>query len=203
MAVLQDHTQDVKHVAWHSSELLLASASYDDEIRLWTLDDSEWVCIADLKGHESTVWSCDFEPRPPQGEEEELPGARLVSCSDDQTVRVWKRQSRSGGTKPGQLPSVLAWDVLAEEWVQETILPAVHTGPIYAVAWSSHGIASVGSDGRLAVYQEIDGQWNTTKVVENAHGIYEINTVAWVGSQLVTGGDDGTVKLHEGPSVSP
>src|SRR5262249_25080500 len=30
LAVLQDHTQDVKSVSWHPSEPILASCSYDD-----------------------------------------------------------------------------------------------------------------------------------------------------------------------------
>lgn len=207
VAVLQDHTQDVKHVVWHPSELLLASTSYDNDIRLWKLDDDEWICVADLKGHESTVWGADFEPSSQNaldgGEEETTqtyPPARLASCSDDMTVRVWARKGRTGGIQPGQLPSVARWDVLAEEWEQESVLPAVHTDTIYAVAWSSHGIASIGADGRLAIYtsnEKDNTEWTVAKVIENAHGVYEINTVCWLGDKVITGGDDGKVIVHE------
>ncbi|PRT55214.1 putative cytosolic iron-sulfur protein assembly protein 1 [Wickerhamiella sorbophila] len=178
VAVLQDHTQDVKHVVWHPSELLLASTSYDNEIRLWKLDDDEWICVSDLKGHESTVWGAAFEPAPPQPEQDtgEVPHARLASCSDDMTVRVWTRKGRTGGTQPGQLPSVARWDILAEEWEQECVLPTVHTDTIYAVDWSQHGIASVGADGRLAIYTFENNKWTVSKIVQNAHGVYEINT---------------------------
>lgn len=42
--------QDVKCVAWHPSGEVLASASYDDTIRLWTSDGDEWTCAQTLGG---------------------------------------------------------------------------------------------------------------------------------------------------------
>lgn len=91
IAVLQDHSQDVKMVAWHPSydvrlillefsfihqpisiflalssvifwEQVLASCSYDDTIKIWKDDDDDWQCTATLTGHESTVWSIAFSP---------------------------------------------------------------------------------------------------------------------------------------------
>ena len=42
--VKQGHTQDVKMVAWHPTQNILASASYDDTIKLWMEDPDggEW-----------------------------------------------------------------------------------------------------------------------------------------------------------------
>lgn len=74
---------------------LLASASYDDTIRLFgpSPADSEqqfgaggdeWDCVYSLGGgpsaHESTVWALAFEPRD---------GSRLLSASDDRTLKIW------------------------------------------------------------------------------------------------------------------
>ena len=42
--------QDVKMVAWHPSGQVLASASYDDTIKLWVDDGDEWVCQQTLSG---------------------------------------------------------------------------------------------------------------------------------------------------------
>ncbi|XP_075030799.1 putative cytosolic iron-sulfur protein assembly protein CIAO1 isoform X6 [Calonectris borealis] len=54
---------------------LLASASYDDTVKLYHEEEDDWVCCATLEGHESTVWSVAFDRS----------GERLASCSDDKT----------------------------------------------------------------------------------------------------------------------
>jgi WD40 repeat protein len=81
LSVLSHHTQDVKSVRWHPTEevarvfcccflrhfthtdfwQVLASASYDDTIRLYRDDPDDWVCTAVLKGHTSTVWQIAFD----------------------------------------------------------------------------------------------------------------------------------------------
>ncbi|KAK5952133.1 Cytosolic iron-sulfur protein assembly protein [Knufia fluminis] len=82
---------------------LLASGSYDDTIRLHHDDESEgdWITIAVLTGHEGTVWDLKFESYvnlacyPMQTSVEEIIvdwEPRLISCSDDLTVRVWRKQ---------------------------------------------------------------------------------------------------------------
>jgi WD40 repeat protein len=65
IAVLQEHSQDVKCVEWHpTDEDLLASASYDDTIKLWRDDDGgDWFCADTLLGHTSTVWSLAFNAK--------------------------------------------------------------------------------------------------------------------------------------------
>lgn len=192
---LQDHTEDVKHVAWHNHEDCFASASYDDTVKVFREDDDEWVCVASLEGHTSTVWCVEFEPT-------DAKVNRLVSCSDDLTVIVWKKANSTGGTTGDGIPSTFRGDPLSEEWAKQATLPKAHTRTIYAVAWSaaSGRIASVGADGLVAVYEEDradgvpEGTWKLVKTIENAHGVYEINSVAWAstknGEVLITAGDD-------------
>ncbi|KAK9461828.1 WD40-repeat-containing domain protein [Lipomyces oligophaga] len=232
IAVLQDHTQDVKHVVWHPTENLLASASYDDTIRLWREDDDDWVCSSEIIGHRSTVWCIDFDKQPPPVSETFEPDspkplpARMVSCSADETVRVWSRTSLTGasGAEDGdmRIPSTFRSDPVSEVWTQEATLPSPHSGPIYSVSWSPYSgrIVSVGADGFLVVYEEIKtGSWEVIAFEEDAHSVFEINAVAWsrkwkpertlvprenpsekdslVEEIIITGGDDGNINIWE------
>lgn len=179
ISVLQEHSQDVKHVIWHPSLQLLASSSYDDTIRIWKDFDDDWEAVAVLTGHEGTVWSSDFE--------EVESNLRLCSGSDDSTVRVWKYL---GDDEDDQ-----------QKWICQSILPQIHTRAIYSVAWGTNGlIASTGSDGLLAIYQEKEeGQWEIIAKRALAHGVLETNIVKWLQIDgnilLATGGDDGYVNI--------
>jgi len=177
VAVLQQHSGDVKCVAWHPVEECLASASYDDTIRLWREDIDDWGQVACLKGHEGTVWTVDWEgadnvPSTQSVEDGEeasslptrwreqhaLSGPRLISCSDDRTVRVWRRQPKqqpSSSCSSG-IPSIIRPVGTDETWNEEAVLPRAHDLSIYAVAWSKRTgrVASTGADGRIVVYEE-------------------------------------------------
>lgn len=252
VAVMQEHEGDVKCVAWHPVEECLASASYDDTIRLWREDIDDWGQVACIKGHSGTVWYLDWEgvenmPSFP-GEaqpalasqwrsQQALSGPRLVSCSDDRTVRIWRRQPKEQQTQPpfggAGMPSIIRPSGTDETWEEETVLPSKHELSVYAVSWSNRTglLASVGADGRIVVYQEqfstaglshttdTDApgdkaglsaprtSWGVIAVIDGAHGIYEINHVAWakradrgrVAGQdqevLITTADDGSVKV--------
>lgn len=196
--VLQEHTQDVKCISWHPTEQLLASTSYDDTVRFWREDDDDWVCSAEVTGHKDTVWGCDFEMPSTEG------SCRLVSCSGDGVCIVWKRLSTRGGFDRSAIPSTVRADDLTEEWVKDTELPKVHTRQVYCVAWSkiSGRIASIGADGKLVIYSEnSEGNWVVNDLIENAHGVYEGNAVAWAknpkgdGELLITSGDNDSVNV--------
>ncbi|KAK3050384.1 Cytosolic iron-sulfur protein assembly protein [Extremus antarcticus] len=174
VAVLQDHEGDVKCVAWHPDEQLLASASYDDNVRLWREDVDDWACCALLTGHGGTVWWVEFEGMEQVGkirggnatseeqkrlvEERKNAGPRLMSCSDDHSIRLWRRlpKERADGPAQSKLPSIWKSRDFEEEWVEEARLPAVHERPVYAASWSrkTGRVASTGSDGKIVVYEE-------------------------------------------------
>ncbi|CAX41634.1 cytosolic iron-sulfur protein assembly protein, putative [Candida dubliniensis CD36] len=201
VAVLNDHSQDVKNVSWHPSMNILASSSYDDTIRIYQQDiaGDEWSCVGILNGHEGTVWCSKFESfKSPTADSSIL---RLVSASDDLSVRIWVAKREEEEDKP-ELPSSIK-HTKEMVWEVESVLPAVHKYPVYSVAWSSltGKIASAGSDGKIVVYSEAEkGKWVIDSVHEGSHGVHEINCVIWAqlddeNEILVSAGDDGYVNL--------
>jgi WD40 repeat protein len=212
IAVLSEHDGDVKAVAWcpdvpgrnklrsYGSDVL-ASASYDDTVRIWREDsDGEWVCVAVLEGHGATVWGMQWEgkARP----DDKFP--RLMTFSADGTIRVWelKEEKPDDAGAPmtfGGIPNTMR-SSLKEEWNCVATLPSVHEKDIYSVAWSAETglVASTGSDGIIALYSEDEtvpaaadaegdqamantsaGSWKLLSKMENAHGPYEVNHVTW------------------------
>ncbi|KAF2100395.1 WD40 repeat-like protein [Rhizodiscina lignyota] len=180
VAVMQEHEGDVKCVAWHPTEELLASGSYDDTIRLYKEDLDDWTCVAIMNGHDATVWWVEFESEKVVGlenqeevdgtddmkeqrkiwlERRENAGARLISCSDDLSIRIWRRIPRERPDVPtgqGRMPSILRSNSIEEEWVEEARLPQRHERSVYTVSWSRKTgmVVSTGSDGKVVVYKE-------------------------------------------------
>ncbi|KAF1988090.1 putative cytosolic iron-sulfur protein assembly protein 1 [Aulographum hederae CBS 113979] len=220
IAVLQEHEGDVKSVAWHPQEDLLASSSYDDTIRLYKEDMDDWTCIAILNGHDATVWTVDFEPAdvssltaedgdPTKSAwlvEKVKAGPRLISCSDDLTVRVWRRRPKEKtDPNPGQsrMPSIIKTGSIEEDWYEEARLPQHHERAVYSVSWSkaTGRVVTTGSDGKIVVYAEqwrkpsaekpqdvnmdsdnphiADTEWAVIAEIEGGHDEYEINHATW------------------------
>ena len=212
VAVLQEHGGDVKCVAWHPEEELLASASYDDDVRLWREEVDDWGCVGVLRGHGSTVWAVGWEGvgcrlAGERVDAERLEGVkrrwrdrrgtagpRLVSCSDDLSIRVWRRRPRERG--PAQSPfSIIKSGSSEEDWVEEARMPARHERAVLSVAWSqtTGRIVSTGGDGRIIVYEE---RW----VPGHVHP--EDRSAASVGTGSATRGEGSTATddvTGEGP----
>jgi WD40 repeat protein len=175
IAVLSEHTGDVKCVSWNTQRELLASGSYDDTIRLWrdVEEEGDWACVGVLEGSGGTVWDVAWEEHMQQ---EEMWEPRLASCSDDMSIRIWKRtlserekekQGQANGTSSvSRIPSILRPASTFETWEQEMVLPIVHVRPVYAIDWSGKTglLVSCGGDGVIAVCRELAGK----QVVEDA-----------------------------------
>lgn len=93
---------------------MLASASYDDTVKLWIQEDDDWACVSTLKGHESTVWDIDFTKD----------GTLLASCSDDTTIKVWAKDE-DFEDRPG--------------YSLVSTLQSYHTRPVYSCSWNYDG----------------------------------------------------------------
>lgn len=130
IAVLTDHTADVKTVAWHPADDVLASAGYDDTVRLWRQDPFEmddWTQAACLRGHEGTVWGLAFESAKPI------------------TPKAPESSSTTAGNTEGIKPSEQkGWDMsaLINHW------HAVH-------ARSGPRLASASADGTIRIWRRI------------------------------------------------
>ncbi|KAK4115650.1 WD40 repeat-like protein, partial [Canariomyces notabilis] len=202
VAVLNEHDGDVKAVAWcpdlpgakarrhnYSSDVL-ASASYDNTVRIWREDaDGEWVCVAVLEGHEGTVWGLQWEGRERKG------GAfpRLLTFSADGTIRIWtlkeepeeeEEGKEQGGDNPFKsgfagIPNTMRRSI-REEWVCTAVLPKVHTRDVYSASWSAETgmVASTGSDGVIALYAEDDEGTELASVSGAANGTSN-STSSW------------------------
>jgi WD40 repeat protein len=192
VAVLQEHSQDVKFVKWHPNEDVLVSCSYDDTIRIWTdQDDDDWSCSQVLQGHSSTVWSVDFDKT----------GQYLASVSDDLSLKIWKR------TQQGKYELHLNH-------------PNLHTRTIYSVAFNYPMIATCGADNSICVSELVesvpdnleemlieDGSLPKSRLnlrlierIENAHGDRDVNHVSWCKvdgftNYLASCGDDGNINV--------
>jgi WD40 repeat protein len=115
----------------NGSGQILASASYDDTIKLYIDDPSEdWYCFSTLSGHKSTVWSLAWSPQ----------GSYLASSSDDLTIRIWKR---------------------VEEHTWQSVMELKgHQRSIYSISWgvgkrmseSLGWLATTGGDGKINVW---------------------------------------------------
>ncbi|KAF2848040.1 WD40 repeat-like protein [Plenodomus tracheiphilus IPT5] len=225
VAVLQEHDGDVKCVAWHPEEPVLVSASYDDTVRLYREDADDWVQVALIDGHNKTVWWAEFEgsamskrdfraQRAGQSEQQiqhvnqlERSGPRLATCSDDCTIRIWRRtpkDTHDNTSADTGIPSIIRSMAIDEDWLQEAVLPQKHERAVYSVSWSrvTGMIVSAGSDGKIIVYKEtwrqqeptndtqgtemdIDSAstyptvWVVVAELFSAHDVFEINHVTW------------------------
>jgi serine/threonine protein kinase/WD40 repeat protein len=79
------HDQSVTGLAWHPSRPILATASKDRSIRLWSLETTERL---------EELYGVEFHPR-------ELvfsPGGARLACHDKATTRIWEPGCLNGGT---------------------------------------------------------------------------------------------------------
>ena len=135
---------------------LLASASYDDTVKLFAADpyDDEWSCVETLTGHTATVWSISFSPC----------GNYLASAGDDLVIKIWGRDRKGGGVGGGD--SNGQPEAVREEggrmgpwssggvrigvkerwnWSLKAEIRDAHTRTIYAVDWAPSSSSSSSS----------------------------------------------------------
>lgn len=176
-AVIANHSQDVKGTIWSPNQQICVSCSYDNTVRFYQEKDDDWVEVEQLDGHESTVWSVDFDKT----------GDRLVSVSDDTTIKVWQREP------------------LSSKFRHISTLSGHHSRAVYDVTWSKLNdfIATGAGDNSICIFGASSDSgdsvqnFNLITKISPAHG-NDVNCVEWNPAHsnlLASCSDDGTIKI--------
>jgi WD40 repeat protein len=215
MRTLRGHTAPVRGIAFNPNGRLLASASEDNTIRIWSPSTGEQLRI--LSGHTDKINGIAFSPD----------GLWLASASDDKTVRLWDPATgkllrtfvghnshvlsvafspdgkllASGGaaqvdlSRPDGTGQLRLWNPSIGK--EEHVFDAV-TGDVRSLAFSPNNKELCNSIG-FADHTEITswdlqtrtvlGNWNAQRG--------SVNTLAYSpdGHWLAYGGDDGRIRL--------
>ena len=100
IAVLEEHTQDVKNIVWSANYNKLISCGYDNSIMIWGLRPNttheDWVLEETLAGHSDSVLSIDEYPvskKINQVLENEESADFIISCSANAKCLIWKKDN--------------------------------------------------------------------------------------------------------------
>ncbi|GKT52382.1 vegetative incompatibility protein HET-E-1 [Colletotrichum spaethianum] len=204
LQTLEGHGGSVRSVAFSGDGTQLASASYDETVKVW--DAATGQCLRTLEGHSHGVSSVAFS-----GD-----GTQLASASDDRTVKVWdaatgqclrtleghgnavRSVAFSGdGTQLASASynkTVKVWDAATGQclWTLKG-----HSHDVYSVAFSGDGtqLASASYDQTVKVWDAATGQCLQTL---EGHG-NAVRSVAFSGdgTQLASASGDCTVKVWD------
>jgi WD40 repeat protein len=112
---------------------------------------------------------------------------RLVSCSADQSIRIWDYQSPNKVTIAATLENA-------------------HDRAIYSVSWHKNGpwILSSGGDARIKLWKWTSAELVLLAELYRPHGTSDINCVQWnptaeYQNLFASCGDDGVVKIWDVP----
>ena len=202
-----NHTQPVNRISISPDGKLLATATIDGKIHIWSLDGREQQT---LNGHTGSVLDVKFIPG-------EIKGSRyqLISTGVDKTVRIWQVFNRyslqsetiySVAVSPTVTNTFAAadWDGQIKIWhtnsdgTQKLIRTiAGHKDGVSQIKYSPDGklIASASWDKTIKLWNAETGSLITT-LTGHKNGI---NTIAFSpdGQTLISGGEDKTIKIWD------
>jgi WD40 repeat protein len=208
IGTLRGHTDLVVALAYHPQRNLLASAGYDNTIRIWDLDRLDTLVV--LKGHTAEVGSLAFSPD----------GRLLASGSGDRTVRIWDYEN---GPQPVRVLAGHQAEVAAVAFSPDGTLLASgshdttiklwsmpggmerrelrgHKGEVACLAFSPHGQLLASGGGQRAEHGEVR-TWEVAsgKVQFLRYGLSDrILSLSYArDGKLAAGGRDGLIRIWE------
>jgi WD40 repeat protein len=197
------HDDWVESVAWSPDGRTLASASFDNSIKLW--DAGNGQLLRTLDGHAGAVYSIAWSPD----------GRTLASGSGDNSIKLWDAASGqllrtlNGHTDAvlsvawnpnndktlasgGRDKAVILWDTVSGQPLRTL---GHHDDNVISVAWSPAGdrLASGGKDKTIHIWSPAGGPplYTIDKQPDS------VLSVAWspAGKTLASGGADSSVRL--------
>jgi len=214
---LEGHRGNINALVWNTSGTRLFVGSGENavegEITIWDTDAG--AAVRKITGHRDTIYSLALSPD----------GQTLASGSYDQKIKLWnvadgheiRTLSGHNGAvfglafRPdGKLlasasadRTVKLWDVATGERRDTLSQP---TKEQVAVAWSEDGrrLAAGGADNRIRIWSVSAEAHETTNPLVIARYAHEqpILRLAWNGPLLLSGAQDGSVKLWDAAEIT-
>ena len=198
--ILKGHSQAVRGIAFSPDGETIATASYDETIKLWNWKTGKQ--LATLAGHSQDVECVAFSPD----------GKILASGSDDNAIKLWNAKTgeelqtlvgHSGWVRclafdrDGQILVSGSDDNTIKLWNLETGEKlgaiAAHDSGVYAIALSADGetLVSGSNDSTIKVWNLRTGE-NVRTIAGHSDSVWSL-AISPDGETLVSGSGDNTI----------